>query len=338
MTDDPAFFERVTKDILGELLARVEAAQAPGADAGDGGEAAEEAGADVEADDDASSSDADTGAAEASSAQRGGDGWSSHAASDLTVDVALLRAHQAQRQRNSAVALRRVRLAPLALRIFSIACDKATKPTHRTELYALHGRYAAAARSLGHATTDAQLYPREALAPPGTASVEPPVAAASTTAGAKRKRGDASVVVRSDAAAVFPAATSKPATRQLAVPQSAPALLDRDEEDEVVRQKPLQASAAAARTKPQSSRVIAKDARPPDVTSKAARVAAKPVVAAPLLVASAPMALALLAIPSVAALQQQQLDQALVNAAPAGRRLKSAAAAAAPAGRRLKQR
>lgn len=349
MTDDAALFERVTKDVLGGLLERVEAAQRGGE--GSGGEGSGDD--DAEDDDDAvdaaaatesaSSEDEGGDGAAPSQSSRGGDGSSSHAATDLVVDIALLRSHQDQRRRNAARALRRVNLAPLAQRIFAIASDKGTKPTHREALYALHARFAAAARALKHATRDDELFPAGALVPLGAGSAAPAApAVAAAAAGTKRQRADAAsadVPLLSKSSLVAPrAAAAAGRGRTLGVSDDGEDEGDGDEDADDDAEEDEEDVPLAAPQRPSTRHLVAAadrrggDApllsRPlPPRAKQGARAAPQAPRAAP------SIATELLAIPPVAALLQQQQQPPVATAAQRSRKAQSADAGKGTSGK-----
>ncbi len=87
-------------------------------------------------------------------------------AAGVAVDMAAIFQDQQFRALNVQRALLRVDLAPFAKKIFAVASDKATQVGNRARLFELHADYAAAARRLGHAVGDSQLYPLAALEHP----------------------------------------------------------------------------------------------------------------------------------------------------------------------------
>jgi hypothetical protein len=106
------------------------------------------------------------------------------------VELSPLLEDQLERARNTENCFMNVDLGPLAQRIFVAASDKRTLVTHRSRLFELHSRFADSARRLGHASTDAQLYPPQSLEHP------------SQSVGSKRHRDGPVTTVDSSAATI----------------------------------------------------------------------------------------------------------------------------------------
>ena len=170
-SDDRFVFERVLKEVLQALLVRTVEAQSASKEEEEGDEEENSNSASAAADDHDSDSDAEA------VAER----------KRVAAKLVPLLEDKAARDANAKKAFKTLSLAPLAIRVFSIASGADTQGRHREKLYALHTELVEAALRLGHAKAEAELYPSKEVIKAQAAAVEERRLADAAAVGAKRK-------------------------------------------------------------------------------------------------------------------------------------------------------